>query len=156
MVEDSVKKVTLTGCFFIIIWYFDVRLKNKYPQFKNYQMKTRIFLFFLIVLVLSEIISPGCKQKPVVPTGKIVLIKSKFIGVDFDGNEIPDKQIEVDAKTFMRITSGNLEYDMPVTLSSDSTCIVSLNFPTHTPLILAPDVVRRHMDTFMWKRQLKI
>ncbi len=113
--------------------------------------KITLFLSFVAIIV-SEFCIPGCRESSVIPKGKIVRIQQNYVGIDFDNNKIPDKQIEVDSKMFMKIISANLEYDLPVTLTADSTEISSLNFGTHAISVLDPKVVQRRIDTFSWKR----
>lgn len=110
--------------------------------------KTSHFLMFTVIIVCVL----TCQHKTVLPKGEIVSIKRNFIGIDFDNDRIPNKQIEISRKIFMQITSANMECNLPVTLTADSAMIVSLDFGTHMPLILDSLVVQRHIDTFSWHR----
>lgn len=83
--------------------------------------------------------------------GKIVLIQNGFVGVDTDGNNVSDIKVEITDVQFMMVTSANLDYDLPVVLNQKNE-ILELNFTTHPLSAISPDALKRHKETFFWKR----
>jgi len=83
--------------------------------------------------------------------GKIVLIQNGFVGVDTDGNNVSDIKVEITDVQFMMVTSANLDYDLPVVLNQKNE-ILELNFTTHPLASISPEALRKHKETFFWKR----
>lgn len=83
--------------------------------------------------------------------GKIVLIQNGFVGVDIDNNNVPDIKVEITDVQFMMVTSANLDYDLPVVLNQKNE-ILELNFTTHPLSAISPEALRKHKETFFWKR----
>jgi hypothetical protein len=120
--------------------------KQKENKMQKWQLFLLIALHVMTLGILSKITKMFTRTE-----AKIVLIQNGFVGVDIDNNNVPDIKVKITDVQFMMITSANLDYDLPVVLNQKNE-ILELNFTTHPLSAISPEALRKHKETFFWKR----